>query len=282
MATQAERDSWQETKKNASEVIVVDDEEENEIASIFIGGTDMKIVGIQYYQGEIHIGELAKLIREPRNPYDSNAIRVDNLNNVQIGHIKKQMAAALVRVMDDRSKPDVQVFCEILRRNTYDCDCRVTIWGHPASSDSVGTILQKAGVNVRGGAYTVSYSALSSSSAPPPPPKPSVQMKQIVARLNSQEGNHDFPACSIPSPPLTLLPSLPPSLASSLPPTLILHSFPIHTILDLDALFDKLSSDVLKGLDFDAARQAIFGSTGIGGTPKVTCDLYEHQLQVNS
>ena len=114
MATQAERDSWQgKTKKNDSKVIVNDDEEdanENEIATIFIGGTEMKIVGIQYYQGEIHIGELAKLIREPGNPYDSNAIRVDNLNNVQIGHIKKQMAAALTRVMDDRTKPDVQVF----------------------------------------------------------------------------------------------------------------------------------------------------------------------------
>ena len=203
MATQAERDSWNDTSKmiknDASKVIVIDEGEdenegnENEIANIFIGGTEMKIVGIQYYQGEIHVGELAKLIREPRNPYDSNAIRVDNLNNVQIGHIKKQMAAALARVMDDRSKPDVQVFCEILRRNAYDCDCRVTLWGPPDSSDSVGKILQIAGVNVRGGAYTVSYAAVSSSAAP----KPSVQTKQIVARLNSQEGNHhdDFVSC---------------------------------------------------------------------------------------
>ena len=197
MATQAELDSWQgKTKKNDSKVIVNDDEEEandNEIATIFIGGTEMKIVGIQYYQGEIHIGELAKLIREPGNPYDSNAIRVDNLNNVQIGHIKKQMAAALTRVMDDRTKPDVQVFCEILRRSNYDCDCRVTLWGHPDSSESVGKMLQTAGVNVRGGAYTVTYAAVSSSSAAP---KPSVQTKQIVARLNSQEGNHVFPVYS--------------------------------------------------------------------------------------
>lgn len=49
---------------------------------------------------------------------------------------------------------------------------------------------------------------------------------------------------------------------------------------DLDALFEKLSNDVLKGLDFNAAHQAIFGSTVVGGSPKVTCDLYEHQLQV--
>ena len=52
----------------------------------------------------VHAGEYVSLVREPRNAYDPNAVRVDNLRGVQVGHIKRAVAAALAPVMDDRSR----------------------------------------------------------------------------------------------------------------------------------------------------------------------------------
>jgi hypothetical protein len=44
-----------------------------------------KIVGVQYYRGIATTGENLLFVREPRNPYDRNAIRVDNVANIQVG-----------------------------------------------------------------------------------------------------------------------------------------------------------------------------------------------------
>ena len=35
--------------------------------------------------GVAHLGEFVDLVREPNNPYDRNAIRVDNLARQQVG-----------------------------------------------------------------------------------------------------------------------------------------------------------------------------------------------------
>jgi SWI/SNF-related matrix-associated actin-dependent regulator of chromatin subfamily A3 len=39
-------------------------------------------------------------VREPHNPYDANAVRVENMNRQKVGHIKRQQAAALAPIMD--------------------------------------------------------------------------------------------------------------------------------------------------------------------------------------
>jgi SWI/SNF-related matrix-associated actin-dependent regulator of chromatin subfamily A3 len=57
-------------------------------------------VGIKYYKGVAHPGEYIKLVREPTNPYDRNAIRVDNIRNEKVGHIKATTAIFLAPVMD--------------------------------------------------------------------------------------------------------------------------------------------------------------------------------------
>lgn len=40
------------------------------------------------------------LVREPHNPYDRNAVMVANVYGNQVGHIKKELAAAMASVMD--------------------------------------------------------------------------------------------------------------------------------------------------------------------------------------
>ncbi len=42
-------------------------------------------------------------MREPHNPYDRNAIRVDNLHGEKVGHVKGTSAQLLAPVMDSRS-----------------------------------------------------------------------------------------------------------------------------------------------------------------------------------
>ncbi|KAK3936758.1 putative SWI/SNF-related matrix-associated actin-dependent regulator of chromatin subfamily A member 3-like 1 [Diplogelasinospora grovesii] len=64
------------------------------------GHMDGKIVGVRYYNGLATYGELVLCRREPTNPYDSNAIRVDNVFGNQIGHIPRLVAAKLAPYID--------------------------------------------------------------------------------------------------------------------------------------------------------------------------------------
>ena len=41
------------------------------------------------------------LVREPQNPYDRNAVMVANTYGNQVGHIKRELAAAMAYVMDN-------------------------------------------------------------------------------------------------------------------------------------------------------------------------------------
>ena len=58
------------------------------------------IVGIRYYKGRVNNREMVSLQREPHNPYDCNAIRVNNIYGVQVGHIKREQAKVLARIVD--------------------------------------------------------------------------------------------------------------------------------------------------------------------------------------
>ncbi|KAL3910186.1 MAG: hypothetical protein SGILL_007793, partial [Bacillariaceae sp.] len=58
------------------------------------------IVGMRYYNGVAHANEYVSLEREPHNPYDRNAIRVDSMQHEKVGHIKAVQAALLAPLMD--------------------------------------------------------------------------------------------------------------------------------------------------------------------------------------
>mmetsp|Transcript_11127 Transcript_11127/g.22142 ORF Transcript_11127/g.22142 Transcript_11127/m.22142 type:complete len:873 (-) Transcript_11127:81-2699(-) len=78
-----------------------DSEEEQEVPDTLLGSGEYQIVGIRYYNGVAHPGEFVTLVREPRNPYDRNAIRVDNLGGEKVGHVKGTMAKSLASIMDN-------------------------------------------------------------------------------------------------------------------------------------------------------------------------------------
>jgi len=43
---------------------------------------------------------MVSLVRQPDNRYDPNAVRVDNVNGVQVGHIKRELAKPLASIID--------------------------------------------------------------------------------------------------------------------------------------------------------------------------------------
>ncbi|XP_077137878.1 helicase-like transcription factor [Ranitomeya variabilis] len=59
------------------------------------------VVGLRYYTGVVNNNEMVALQREPSNPYDKNAVKV-NVNGEQVGHIRKELAAALAQIMDQK------------------------------------------------------------------------------------------------------------------------------------------------------------------------------------
>jgi SWI/SNF-related matrix-associated actin-dependent regulator of chromatin subfamily A3 len=64
-----------------------------------LGATKDKIVGIRYYNGYATPGEKVMIRREPQNQYDRNAIRVNNVQGTQIGHLPRNLAAKLAPYM---------------------------------------------------------------------------------------------------------------------------------------------------------------------------------------
>lgn len=49
---------------------------------------------------QVNRGEMVGLVREPHNTYDPNAVMVTNTYGNQVGHIKRELAAAMADVMD--------------------------------------------------------------------------------------------------------------------------------------------------------------------------------------
>ena len=45
---------------------------------------------------------MVSLVREPHNRYDPNAVKVDNVNGVQVGHVKRELAKPLASILDRR------------------------------------------------------------------------------------------------------------------------------------------------------------------------------------
>ncbi|KAF9592159.1 hypothetical protein IFM89_012588, partial [Coptis chinensis] len=65
-----------------------------------VGFVVVRIVGLQHYSGRITGREMIGLVREPLNPYDSNAIKVLNMRSAQVGYVERDCAAVFAPLMD--------------------------------------------------------------------------------------------------------------------------------------------------------------------------------------
>jgi hypothetical protein len=119
------------------------------------GALHTKIVGIQHYGGYATTGEMVVLRREPQNPYDANAIRVLNVQGIQIGHIPRTWAAKLAKYMDERSLlmeaqltgPKGQWDCPVELKVSFGCTnvCERTLTSCLHHCSSMERMIQSSG-----------------------------------------------------------------------------------------------------------------------------------------
>ena len=140
--SQIERDQWVDdgAEAGANELLASTQDDAfgaaDETFELY-GILGTKIVGVQYYNGHATVGEHVLIRREPRNQYDSNAIRVDNVQRVQIGHIPRKVAENLAPYMDAGDLLVDAVLCG--RMSQYDCPLAVHLYGttDPAGQEAL-------------------------------------------------------------------------------------------------------------------------------------------------
>lgn len=103
--------------------------EESGPVMVWLGSAESECVGLRYYSGIVTNKEETVLIREPRNAYDRNAIRVENQSGDQVGHINRYDAARLAPLMDQW--PDFRIEAVVLRgaKNVYKMTLTLNFFG---------------------------------------------------------------------------------------------------------------------------------------------------------
>lgn len=130
-------------------------EEPDADGSVLFGQLQGTVVGLRYYSGVVNRGEMVGLVRQPQNPYDRNAVMVANIYGNQVGHIKKELAAAMAYVMDNNlAKVEGVVYSGT--KNTYTMPVILSFWGKEENKNSVlehmtrrGYKLNTGGINLK-------------------------------------------------------------------------------------------------------------------------------------
>lgn len=112
----AAEQSSQQLQVSQDDEVNHEEDEQDEEASTFVASGECQIVGIRYYNGVAHPGEFVILVREPQNPYDRNAIRVDNMHGDKVGHIKATSAKYLAPIIDNATRLHVRIEGTIPRK----------------------------------------------------------------------------------------------------------------------------------------------------------------------
>ena len=92
------RDAWGDPDEE-DEVLDLSQDADEGNGWVCVGSINAKVVGVRYYHGVATMGEQVMVKREPGNPHDSNAIRVNNVQGTQIGHLPRNLAAKLAPFM---------------------------------------------------------------------------------------------------------------------------------------------------------------------------------------
>ncbi|KFO91269.1 Helicase-like transcription factor, partial [Buceros rhinoceros silvestris] len=118
--------------------------EEDADSAVLYGTLRGSIVGLRYYTGIVNNNEMVALQREPNNPYDKNAVKVNNVNGDQVGHIKKELAAALAGIMDNRLAL-VEGVVPYGAKNTFTMPVQMSFWGREENKEAVLDQLKRHG-----------------------------------------------------------------------------------------------------------------------------------------
>ncbi|NXV43014.1 HLTF factor, partial [Uria aalge] len=118
--------------------------EEDTDSAILYGTLRGNVVGLRYYTGIVNNNEMVALQREPNNPYDKNAVKVNNVNGDQVGHIKKELAAALAGIMDNKLAL-IEGVVPYGAKNTFTMPVQMSFWGREENKEVVIDHLKRHG-----------------------------------------------------------------------------------------------------------------------------------------
>ncbi|NXI51988.1 HLTF factor, partial [Chloroceryle aenea] len=118
--------------------------EEDTDSTILYGTLRGSVVGLRYYTGIVNNNEMVALQRDPNNPYDRNAVKVNNVNGDQVGHIKKELAAALAGIMDNKLAL-VEGVIPYGAKNTFTMPVQMSFWGREENKEVVLDQLKRHG-----------------------------------------------------------------------------------------------------------------------------------------
>ncbi|KAL0983800.1 hypothetical protein UPYG_G00132950 [Umbra pygmaea] len=121
---------------------------------VLFGNLRGSVVGLRYYTGVVNKGEMVSLVREPRNPYDSNAVMVANVSGSQVGHIKRELATVLASVMDNKLAR-VEGVVPYGVTNTFTMPVVLSFFGTEANRDAVVRQLAAYGLKMQTGPTVV-------------------------------------------------------------------------------------------------------------------------------
>lgn len=113
-------------------------------SAILYGTLRGNVVGLRYYTGVVNNNEMVALQREPNNPYDRNAVKVNNVNGEQVGHIKKELAAALAHIMDNKLAK-VEGVVPYGAANAFTMPVQLSFWGKEENKETVLGHLKRYG-----------------------------------------------------------------------------------------------------------------------------------------
>ncbi|CAN6567511.1 unnamed protein product [Malus baccata var. baccata] len=117
--------------------------------TFMLGFVITNIVGIQYYSGTISGREMVGLVREPLNPYDSNAIKVLNTRTLQVGHIERSVAAVLAPLIDSNLISVEGIVPNTRSKaNRFKIPCQVHIFARFEAFPSAKSAIMRSGLQL--------------------------------------------------------------------------------------------------------------------------------------
>ncbi|XP_054652675.1 helicase-like transcription factor isoform X2 [Dunckerocampus dactyliophorus] len=132
-------------------------EEPDADGNVLFGQIQGTVVGLKYYSGVVNQGEMVGLVREPHNPYDRNAVMVANIYGSQVGHIKRELAAAMANIMDNKLAK-VEGVVHSGSKNRFSMPVMLSFWGKEENKSGVTQCLARHGYKLNTGASQKPYS----------------------------------------------------------------------------------------------------------------------------
>ncbi|MBN3326808.1 HLTF factor, partial [Atractosteus spatula] len=121
--------------------------EDDQEALVLFGSLRGNVVGLRYYTGVVNKREMVSLVREPQNPYDKNAVQVANVYGHQVGHIKRELAAPMAYIMDNKLAK-VEGIVPFGATNTFAMPVQLFFWGQKEKKTAVMNKLRQHGFHL--------------------------------------------------------------------------------------------------------------------------------------